>query len=643
MMDKLILHVRAEALEEGDFTYANPGSLNDAINIASKTKEQTTIYIHPGVYRLSQPLRFGSEMSNVEFRALSGTGVFFDGGLTVDNWHTVQIGEKKLLAADADKVLAVNEELRFLYINGQRKQSCSYPAATHLKAEISDLRATCRMPESLVGLKELEQLELVLNYDWICRRLKIKNIDEAGVEFIPDQIRKHESANLHIENLSVEFINPGQWTLDRKSKTIYYMPEDNECLDELEASLGYLPVIMEINGDCEAGNYVENIVFDGIEFRHSGDARLVNSDQADCDCSAAVRIAGALNCSFENCSFKHTSGWGLELDSGCRNNTVTHCVFEDLGAGGINANGDTQTASPGITGCNNFTHNTFCDGGRFWSSAVAILTRHSPGNLIANNEISHFHYSGISCGWVWGYADSISRDNLILYNHIHHLGEDQLLVDLGGIYTLGIQPGSVIRGNHIHDIYGDIISWGIYLDEGSSEFLVEKNLVHHTRSECFHLHYGRRNTVRDNVFAFFGMEGVSSVTRGTMGRDLKFTPGDIALIFKNNIMVSSGAPFIVKYIMDVKVKEDLTCVASDCNIMQSINKQIPVIVADGLHIFEMSYQLQLGEKELRSANKMEKNSLFLCSSDQLPHNVCENIVSPETESLYRQLFRTIKF
>ena len=43
---------------------------------------------------------------------------------------------------------------------------------------------------------------------------------------------------------------------------------------------------------------------------------------------------------------------------------------------------------------------------------------------------------------------------------------------------LGVQPGSVIRYNLIHDIekanYG---GWAIYPDEGSSHLLIENNIV----------------------------------------------------------------------------------------------------------------------------------------------------------------------
>ncbi len=61
----------------------------------------------------------------------------------------------------------------------------------------------------------------------------------------------------------------------------------------------------------------------------------------------------------------------------------------------------------------------------------------------------------------------------------------QVLNDGGGIYTLGNQPGTVIRNNHIHDNMGREagnrgrgVPGGIYLDEGSGFIEVTGNLVY---------------------------------------------------------------------------------------------------------------------------------------------------------------------
>jgi parallel beta-helix repeat protein len=116
--------------------------------------------------------------------------------------------------------------------------------------------------------------------------------------------------------------------------------------------------------------------------------------------------------------------------------------------------------------------------------------------------VHDLYYTAISVGWTWGYWPNQSKGNLIAFNHLHAVGKD-MLSDMGGIYTLGIQPGTIIQNNLIHDVssftYG---GWGIYLDEGSSDILVEDNVVYGCKSAGFHQHYGRENILRNNIFAF---------------------------------------------------------------------------------------------------------------------------------------------
>jgi hypothetical protein len=103
----------------------------------------------------------------------------------------------------------------------------------------------------------------------------------------------------------------------------------------------------------------------------------------------------------------------------------------------------------------------------------------------------------------------VSGNNRIENNHIHDIGQG-LLSDMGGIYTLGVSPGTIIRGNLIHDVeanhYG---GWGIYHDEGSTHILVEGNVVYRTKFAPFNIHYAKEVLVRHNVFALGRLEQLS--------------------------------------------------------------------------------------------------------------------------------------
>ncbi len=300
-------------------------------------------------------------------------------------------------------------------------------------------------------------------------------------------------------------------------------------MDRFEAIAPVLTQLIQFEGQPEAGKFVEKVKIRGLRFAHTEwyfPADFVSAKnkpkvspepaldvggfaQAAIGVPGAVQGEGMRECTFERCTFSGLGSYALELKRGCQKNRIVDCEFSDLGGGGIKigdtriaASADTQTCENEITGCRIF------DGGKVFHSAEGIWIGQSPGNRITNNLIHDFYYTGISIGWTWGYKPAAASNNIVEFNHVHHIGKKSdgdgpILSDMGGIYTLGRQPGTRICNNLWHDMAGlNYGGWGIYFDEGSSGIVAESNVVYRTTHGGFHQHYGETNVVRNNIFAF---------------------------------------------------------------------------------------------------------------------------------------------
>ena len=64
-------------------------------------------------------------------------------------------------------------------------------------------------------------------------------------------------------------------------------------------------------------------------------------------------------------------------------------------------------------------------------------------------------------------------------------------------------PGARVQYNIVHDVSRrDYGGWGIYLDEGSHDVAVEKNLVYRCQDGALFAHHNRQITAENNIFAF---------------------------------------------------------------------------------------------------------------------------------------------
>jgi parallel beta-helix repeat protein len=214
-----------------------------------------------------------------------------------------------------------------------------------------------------------------------------------------------------------------------------------------------------------------------------------------------------------------------------------------------------------------------------------VIIFNASDNKITHNEIADLRYTGISVGWVWGYAHSPTKRNEIRYNHIHHLGWGELC-DMGGVYTLGASEGTVVSNNHIHHVYSyDYGGWGLYTDEGSYDITMENNLVYWCKNSGFHQHYGKENIIRNNIFAF-NIRSQLQATRIEEHRSLSFTR-NIIFTDRGTLLSSNWHKFNLltdnNIYWDTRTK-DIKFADQDFSAWKKAGKDIHSLIADPMFV-----------------------------------------------------------
>ena len=118
---------------------------------------------------------------------------------------------------------------------------------------------------------------------------------------------------------------------------------------------------------------------------------------------------------FGNCEFNHLGASALQLAADVRQAEVVHCVFEDLGGGGISLG--TSTAAD--VGCRAVTVDNCVirQGGCEQRGAAGIFVVTASDCKLTHNHIHHLSGPGISVGA--NGAEAAAKRNLIAQNDIH--------------------------------------------------------------------------------------------------------------------------------------------------------------------------------------------------------------------------------
>jgi len=371
----------------------------------------------------------------------------------------------------------------------------------------------------------------------------------------------------YLENALELLDEPGEWYLDRPAAMLYYLPRPGEDMASVQIVAPVLETLVAVQGTLD--NPVHDVRFEGLTFAHATwnrpselghpdvqanfilplddlyqrpeNERGIVSLNAECLRSPAnVLVEAGQRIHFERCRFTALGGAGLDLQVGTTDSLVRGCRFDAISGSAVQVGDvtreDHHPTDPRRTVARNRIANNLITGiGVDYEDSIGVFCGYTEGTVIEHNEIANLPYTGISVGWGWGITDAgtsaysspvvfdtptACRGNLIQFNHIHHVMQRRN--DGGGIYTLSRQPGTLIRGNHIHD-NGPGGPGGIYLDEGSSEIEVTGNAVYAVARPMNYNNYAQNRIAscneHDNRF------GALATAPGIAGQCLRAQPG----------------------------------------------------------------------------------------------------------------------
>ncbi len=545
----VVLYASADGKKDGKGTINAPLSLEGAKEMLKKMKKSNssaTVYLLGGTYCFDDVLSFNKDdMDNVTYKAYKNQEVIFSGAKEIsgfkegeangvkvftkkldtskDNWYF-----KSLFSDNGDVNITRFPEEGYFTVKATapeddlwKEDSPDRPweftlGQRSFYADTKDIPAEFHNPKD-VNVRILhywhDELMTITSFD--------KNTGKIGLSR-PSSMLIRDIDRYYFENVFEALNEPGEWYLDSVSGILYYVPKDGEKADKLTLYGSNIDRLIDING-------VDGISFEGVRFTRTdwvepkADGYYINSfwDENNMDFpQAAICVDGVVSVEYAkdthliNCEFTNLGGTAVKMKNGVKNSSVENCYFENIAAtaiyvGGENCLPEQEQYTENITIKNNEIYKY----GRKFFCAIGIQITFCDTAEIINNEIHDGYYTGISCGWIWGYAYHATKNINISRNLIYNIGQGWLS-DMGGIYMLGKQPGTALRENIIHNVAADpgeggYGGWGIYLDEGSSYMAVEKNLVYSCGNQSFNVHYGEGNVIRNNIAAL-SAEGLVS-------------------------------------------------------------------------------------------------------------------------------------
>lgn len=428
------------------------------------------VYVNQGNYSLSQPLMINEKHNNTKIIAVGN--VELKGTITLDNivWHNYALNDK-IKVAQIDRGLDidgfyVNSEHQIMarypnYTEGVVPLGGA-TSEENIKERIKNYKSV-----------EGGYIRAIHSYGWGGNSYIITGRDEAlplglSLKWVGDNNRgsEYNKEMLVIENIFEELDAPNEWYYDKKSGELFYYPAVDINLNNATFEVAVNSDIIKING-------AENVTFDGFSFAKTSRTMftvekpdkqyvpLLRGDWAVVR-SGAVLIENSKNINIINSEFKEIYGNAIFISGKNLGHRIDNNEFHNIGASCVQVVGlDSSVYEPSFWERKeegfeetHTIHKTTVE----MPDKVGPKTDEFPIDIVISNN--HMHKMGIYEKQSCGVNISMSKNVQILNNTIHNSARSCININDG---TFG---GHIIANNDIFDSqrettdHGPFNSWG---------------------------------------------------------------------------------------------------------------------------------------------------------------------------------------
>ena len=512
-------------------------------SIRNNTKGNITVFFRGGTYNFAKPVEFNGKDSGpntVYFKAYTGEKPVFSAGRTVKNWEHHQGNIFRTYVGE-------ETEMMQFYLNDQKQTLARYPNLDEgeegmLRLPRSD-KGFAPCPKGLFDADSARGVRVVARKTWrIYLHTASGLIKDTDCDFLV--ISENQQANTwvfkdtlsdlmaYFEN-SYEFMDtPGEWYKGNDGY-LYFYAKDNETVESLNDQNAIIPVsesIIKFTGD--EVNRAENIVFDGIAFRHTGwtwslhNSIVTNQANLFLDATrpqdSTYRLGrskkrtpgiidgeGVRNLTIRNCIINLSGGSGIFLRRFINDVNIVGNIIRDNSGGGIEISDDFYKADNGWFPENiRIANNYISDCNNQWHAGCGIAALFASNVTVEHNHLVNLPYTGISVGWGWDtFTPEMNRNWTVRNNRLENCMN--LLHDGGYIYAPNPAYGTNIFENNFikgakKQLDPSTNIMGIYHDSMPANWVDKTNVVEGLQIPVF---FGNGSHTSKGVWANFDVQG----------------------------------------------------------------------------------------------------------------------------------------